>query len=201
MSWTPNMQQASWRKMITIGMIDWMEHELHCSPDDVVEVTVAKDAGSSRFYGMTYICAFRLQDDRRFQIPFDTLHYLIAETLIDGYADIYSPNVWIDRLIMGRRAPLADDLSADVPNYARPEEATRVLLKIAHRPDDDRFLFSFAFRLLDKEHLKTEEIIPVFRMLCLTPDHWTPKQICSAAYQAYCYEVSMRGSVPQVANA
>ena len=175
---------TEWVKTLPVGLLDLIVYDWKHSLSDLWEVNVHQESFVSLGTGLTFEVRFR--DDSRFTCRQDIMHSFIAQTLIDGYNDVLSPNVWLERIIMERRDTLP------VPNYARPEEAFHVLKRFFSLPDDSKLLFSFVFRLLAKERLDKDELIPAFRMMVMV-NPWTPKEICTAAYQAYCYEVSMRG--------
>lgn len=177
-----------WQKGLPVGLIDWLEHDSPYRLGDLAKVAAYSDQ-RGRSYNIRLIFKSGHHEQIQLEKP-------PASALIDGYHDIFPPNTWLDRMIMRQRLPLSYDLSANAPNYALPQNALKIYLKIAKRPDGDPFLFSFAFRLLDDPRLSLEEIIPTFRMMVLFIDQWKPRQICTAAYHAYCYEISMRGSVP-----
>lgn len=187
-----DLARPEWQKGLPVGLLDWLERDSHYTLAGVKTVAAYSDQ-SGRSYNIRVVFNNGYSDT----MQIDRSSFL-SNPLIEGYNDIFPQNVWLDRLIMGRRLrlPLSYyNWSADAPNYALPQNAQKIYLKIFKRPDDDPFLFSFAFRLLNDPRLLPEEIVPVFRMMLLFAD-WKPRQICTAAYHAYCSEIATRGSVP-----
>lgn len=168
---------AKWSQYLPIGVFAWIKDYCHQELDDLLSVRVEEDMTDRWAKSVTWRrrLTFQFADGAEH----DLYYFPSGLSFIEGYEDVLSPSAWINHFIMGE--PISD---VACPVYERPDNAFKVFAKILERGDCDPLLQTFAISLLKDKGLQEEEVIPVIRMLSLSPE-WTPAQICTAAYHAY----------------
>jgi hypothetical protein len=167
-----------WRSGLPVGLLDWLEHDSHYNLADVTMVAAYSDQ-TGRSYNVRLV--FRGGAAQTIQIE---KPYFLPNELIEGYSDIFSPNVWLDRMIMGRRRPLSYNWSADAPNYAREADANLIVTELLSRGDDDQFLQAFARHIVSLQQEQVDDGAVFYLKMANLAGALTPKQICTAAYRA-----------------
>lgn len=186
----PLSSPMDWRKRLPVSVVDWIEQDLHRSFADLAHIRLeAKPlpikhmtaSGWSSMPGpdLTHY-TFTFQDGASFETDTDPLSRLRISRLIDGYNEIISAHLWIDRYIMQEKREEGEA----IPNYGQTDIAYRVVSHLFKRGENDALALRFAKHLVNDASVEDDALVTLVKLECMAMKY-TASEICTAAYRAF----------------
>lgn len=190
MSTIAKPSQFEWRKQLPVSVVDWVEQDLCRSFADITQISVKLECPPLDYQVATVFgwktlkhpthtsYAFTFTDGNTFEANHDPLSQAWVTTLIDGYQDIISPHLWLDRYI--RQVSTENGFH----NYHMPDNAYNLAAHILQRGESDPLCLCFARKLVTDVSVSDDALLMLVKMEMFATSY-NPTQICTAAYQAY----------------